>query len=108
MVSFGMVNYFTEFMQYGGGTKSFFDLVYDVFYDTILPLNGLIICLFVAFRWKKHNMDKELLEGDPGYANSLTKKYVDFSLTTFIPVILLFIFINAVCLKYFSFSLIDF
>ena len=108
MVSFGMVNYFTEFMQYGGGTKSFFDLVYDVFYDTILPLNGLIICLFVAFRWKKHNMDKELLEGDPGYANSLTKKYVDFSLTTFIPVILLFIFINTVCLKYFSFSLIDF
>ena len=35
-VSFGMVGYFTEFATYGGATKSFFDLVYDVFYDTIL------------------------------------------------------------------------
>lgn len=105
-VSFGMVSYFTEFIRYAGATKSFFDLVVDVFYETILPLNGLIICLFVAFRWKKHNMEKELIEGDSAYANSLTKKYVDFSLTTFIPVILFFVFINTLLIKFFDYSLI--
>ena len=105
-VSFGMVSYFTEFINYAGSTKSIFDLIVDVFYETILPLNGLIICLFVAFRWKKTNMNNELMEGDPSYATGLTKKYIDFSLTTFIPVILFFIFINTVCNKFFGFSLI--
>ena len=105
-VSFGMVAYFTEFINYAGSTKSFFDLVVDVFYETILPLNGLIICLFVAFRWKKNTMDKELLVGDAAYEKSFTKKYIDFSLTSFIPIILLFVFVNTVCIKFFDFSLI--
>ncbi|MBX2848521.1 MAG: sodium-dependent transporter [Acidiferrobacterales bacterium] len=104
-VSFGMVSFFTEFINYAGSTKSFFDLVVDVFYETILPLNGLIICLFVAFRWKKHNMNQELLEGDEAYTGSLTKKYVDLSITTFIPLILFFVFLNTVAIKFFAFNI---
>ena len=50
-VSFGMVGFLTEFTSYAGANKSFFDVVIDVFYDTILPLNGLLICLFVSYRW---------------------------------------------------------
>ena len=75
--------------------SSFFDVIVDVFYDTILPLNGLLICLFVRFRWK-NNMDLELEQGDSGYSNSLTKRYVDFSVVTFIPFILLLVFINTI------------
>ncbi len=52
-MSFGMVDGLTQFTNYGGSDKSFFDLIYDVFYDTILPLNGLLVCLFVMFRWKE-------------------------------------------------------
>jgi NSS family neurotransmitter:Na+ symporter len=104
-VSFGMVSFFTEFTSYAGQTKSFFDLVYDVFYDTILPLNGLLICLFVMFRWKKHKLNAELEEGAPNYKGSLFQRYVDLSVGTFIPVILLFIFVNTVALKYFGYSL---
>ncbi|MEO0369541.1 MAG: sodium-dependent transporter, partial [Pseudomonadota bacterium] len=54
-VSFGMVPFFTQFLSYGGADKSFFDLVIDIFYDTILPLNGFIVCLFVAYKWRLAN-----------------------------------------------------
>jgi len=104
-LSFGMVGYFTELLSYGGGTKSMFDLVYDLFYDTILPLNGLLVCLFVSFRWKKHELNKELSIGNDGFEGSLMQKYINFSLGTFIPVILLAIFLNTVAQKYFAASL---
>jgi len=105
-VSFGMVDFFTNFVSYAGQNKSFFDLVIDVFYDTILPLNGLFICLLVRFKWKKLGLNSELEQGDPNFAGSFTQKYVDFSLTTFVPAVLLFVFINTVLTKYFGTSLI--
>ena len=106
MVSFGMVSFFSEFVFYGGKAQSFFNLVYDVFYDTILPLNGFIVCLFVVLRWKKSSLNKELIEGDDGYQGSLTQRYVNFSLSTFIPLILFLVFVNTVCIKFFGFSLV--
>ena len=105
-VSFGMVSFFTEFVNYAGVNKSFFDVVIDVFYDTILPLNGLLICLFVSYRWKKHNLNKELENGSVGYKSSLFEKYVDISIGTFIPVILFMILINTIASKYFGVVLI--
>ncbi|MED5378985.1 MAG: sodium-dependent transporter, partial [Pseudomonadota bacterium] len=78
---------------------------YDVFYDTILPLNGLLICLFVIYRWKSANFNASLEEGSSGYKGSWFEKYVDISLKTFIPLILLVIFVNTVAVKYFGLSL---
>jgi NSS family neurotransmitter:Na+ symporter len=52
-MSFGMVESLTSFINYAGADRSLFDLVYDVFYDTILPLNGLMVCLFVMYPGKK-------------------------------------------------------
>ncbi|MDO6464344.1 sodium-dependent transporter [Pseudoalteromonas carrageenovora] len=107
-MSFGMVDSLTSFTSYGSGNKSFFDIVYDVFYDTILPFNGLMVCLFVMYRWKKVRLTQELSQGSPKYAGSFTEKYVNFSLSTFIPVILLVIFINTVATKFFAFKLFGF
>jgi len=104
--SFGMLDYFTNFTSYAGQTKSFFDLVIDVFYDTILPLNGFLICIFVIYKWKKAKLNAELDKGAPHYQNSWFERYVDFSVGTFIPLILLLIFINTVALKYFGTALI--
>ena len=101
-VSFGMVQYFTEFVDYGGSTKSIFDLVYDVFYETILPLNGFIVCLFVVYRWKRSQWNQELSIGDEGFEGSFTQKYVNFALGTFIPVVLLAVFLNTVLIKFFQ------
>ncbi|WP_286263275.1 sodium-dependent transporter [Thalassotalea atypica] len=104
-VSFGMVGFFTEFTSYAGGTRSFFDVIYDIFYDTILPLNGLLLCLFVSYRWKKHNLSEELATGREGYKGSFAEKYINFSLSTFIPVILLGIFLNTVAVKFFGINI---
>ncbi|AWL10888.1 putative sodium-dependent transporter YocR [Saliniradius amylolyticus] len=104
--SFGMLPWFTEFTEYAGVSKSFFDVIVDVFYETILPLNGLLICLLVTYRWKKRNFNQELHEGDPGYKGTWLERYVDFSLGTFIPVILAAVFINTVAIKYFGVALI--
>lgn len=106
MVSFGMVSFFTEFISYGGKTNSFFDLVYDVFYETILPLNGFIVCLFVTYRWRRRNLDSELTVGDDAYMGSFTQRYVNFAVGTFVPAILLFVFISTVLLKFFGVSVL--
>jgi NSS family neurotransmitter:Na+ symporter len=105
-LSFGFAEFFTSFTSYAGQNKSFFDLIYDVFYDTILPLNGFLVCIFVIYKWKKHNLSEELEQGAPNYKSSLFERYVNFSISTFIPVILLLIFINTVALKYFGTALI--
>ncbi|MDP7593588.1 MAG: sodium-dependent transporter [Litorilituus sp.] len=107
-VSFGMVAFFTEFTTYAGGTKSFFDVVYDIFYDTILPLNGFLLCVFVSYRWKKNKLSEELALGNDGYIGSWVEKYINFSLGTFIPAIVLIIFINTVAQKFFAVSLFGF
>jgi NSS family neurotransmitter:Na+ symporter len=105
-LSFGFASFFTEFVSYAGANKSFFDVVYDVFYDTILPLNGLLICIFVIYRWKKINFNQEMDQGAPKFKGSILERYVNFSLGTFIPLILLLIFINTVALKYFGIALV--
>ena len=103
-MSFGMAGWLTQFVSIAGENKSFFDLVELIFYSTILPLNGLLVCLFVIYKWKKSNFDAELQEGDSGFAGTLSQKYVNFSLGTFIPLILLLVFINTVAEKYFGYS----
>lgn len=100
--SFGMIGFFTEFASYGGNSKSVFDVIYDVFYDTVLPLNGLLICLFVVWYWKRQNFNDAVGEGSPGYSTGWLHKYVNFSLTTFIPIILAVVFINTVLDIYFN------
>lgn len=104
--SFGFFDFFSNFIHYAGSPKSFFDVVYDVFYDTILPLNGLLICLFVRYRWKKKAFNEELELGAPNFKGSLLERYINFSVGTFIPFILFVIFINTVALKFFGAALI--
>jgi len=105
-LSFGHSEFFTNFITYAGNDNSFFTVVYDVFYDTILPLNGFLICIFVMYRWKKHNFNAELDKGAPKFKKSLFERYVNLSVGTFIPVILLIIFVNTVAVKYFGVSLL--
>ncbi|WP_421132449.1 sodium-dependent transporter [Alteromonas sp. A079] len=104
-LSFGKVEMLTQLAHYAGADKSLFDIILDVFYETILPLNGLLICIFVIYRWKSANFNASLEEGSSGYKGSWFEKYVDVSLKTFIPLILFVIFVNTVAVKYFGISL---
>lgn len=108
LVSYGMVDFFSNFAHYAGQNKPFFDVVVDIFYDTILPLNGFLLCVFVSYRWKKKQLSQELSIGNDSYIGSWVEKYVNFSLGTFIPVVVFFIFINTVASKFFNVSLFGF
>ncbi len=96
IMSLGISEYFTNFTSYGGVTKSFFDLVSDVFYETILPLVGFTVCIFCVYRWRLAGLSSELSKGDPNYVGSRLEKYINFSLGTFIPFVLLLVFISTV------------
>ena len=96
VMSLGNSEYFTNFTSYGGVTKSFFDLVSDVFYETILPFVGFTVCIFCVYRWKLEGLSSEISEGDPNYAGSSLEKYINFSLGTIIPFVLLLVFISTV------------
>jgi len=78
-LSFGLAPFFSSFMNYGGEVKSFFDVIVDIFYKTILPLNGLVVCLFVVYHWRRQSLNNELAIGDDQFDQSLTKKYLNFS-----------------------------
>ena len=106
ILSFGRIEWLSGFVTYADQSKSFFDVVIDVFYDTVLPLNGLLVCLFVIYRWKKHNFHQEMEVSDEAYQGTMVERYVDFSLSTFIPAILFLVFVNTVALKYFGVSFI--
>ena len=101
-MSLGISEFFTNFTSYGGVTKSFFDLVSDVFYETILPFVGFTVCIFCAYRWKVCGLKSELVIGDPTYEGSLIEKYINFALGTVIPVVLLVVFISTVSQIYFA------
>lgn len=101
-MSLGISEFFTNFTSYGGLSKSFFDLVSDVFYETILPFVGFTVCLFCAYRWKVSGLKEELVTGDPGFDGSLLEKYMNFSLGTVIPAVLLIVFISTVSQIYFA------
>ena len=101
-LSFGISEYFTSFTSYGGISKSFFDVVYDVFYETILPLVGFTVAIFCAYKWKMSGLKSELVIGDDSFDGSFLEKYINFSLGTVIPVVLLLVFISTVSTLYFA------
>jgi neurotransmitter:Na+ symporter, NSS family len=105
-LSFGMSPFLTDFIPYGGGPKSFFDLLADTFSEVILPLVGFFACIVCAYRWRQGFTD-ELSAGDDSFRNSALAGYLTFSLRTFVPVVLLFVFVNSVAAKYFAVDLIS-
>ncbi len=105
ILSFGGVGFLTHFATYAGQEKSLFDVIIDIFYETILPLNGFLICLVVIYHWKKEHFNHELEIGDPSYKGTLLERYINLALGTYIPAILLLVFINTVALKFFGVSL---
>ena len=106
-LSLGISDFFTDFIGYGGARKSFFDLVADVFYETILPFVGFTVCIFCAYRWKMSGLKSELVIGDEGYSGSMLEKYLNFALGTVIPVVILLVFISTVLQIYFAVNIFE-
>lgn len=101
-LSFGQVKWLSDFAFYSGANKSLFDVLVDVFYDTILPFNGLLICLLVVWQWKRHNMTAEMLTSNQHGASGWLERYTHFAIAFWIPLILATVFVVTVINKFFS------
>ncbi|MCK6618556.1 MAG: sodium-dependent transporter [Cyclobacteriaceae bacterium] len=56
--------------------------------DISLTVGGCLMCIFIVRQWKIHNMDAELVNGNPGYMNSFMRKYLHVMITWVCPVLL--------------------
>ncbi len=56
--------------------------------DISLTLGGCLMCIFVLTTWKLHNLDKELTEGNPGYAQSFLRRYLNIMIGYVCPLVL--------------------
>jgi neurotransmitter:Na+ symporter, NSS family len=105
MLSQGAVTGLTEFMFYEGKTKSVFDVIFDVFSDTGLPLGGFLMSIFISRKWKLSNFNEELAQGNPGFLGSILNKFLNFSISFFAPLFLGIMFITTVLHKFFGITL---
>ncbi len=98
----GASDFFTHFITYpSGADKDFLSFVADVFFEMCLPLGGFLLSAFAAFRWKTHNLSKEIAVGREHYIGSVLEKWLNFVIYL-CPVIILFIFVNTVLAKLFD------
>ncbi|MDW3195361.1 MAG: sodium-dependent transporter [Cytophagales bacterium] len=90
LLSQGASDYFGEFIQYMGAEQAtnFMDFMLNLANDTFLPLGGCLMVCFAVFVWKKRHLDEELSKGYPGYHGSFYQRYLHFSMTYVIPVLL--------------------
>ena len=89
-------------MHYEGGTKSFLDIISDVFSEVGLPLGGCLLSIFIAVKWKTSNLSKEIMKGNPNYENSLLEKFINVMMVSVCPFLLGAIFLITILQKFFS------
>lgn len=107
LISSGDSHFFTNFITYIGADKatSFMDFVQHIGSDTLLPLGGFLITIFTAYVWKKHNLNKEIETGHPGFKGTFIEKYIDFAISYLSPVILGVVFILTLFSRFFGVEL---
>lgn len=103
--SFGLLDWTTQLTEYAGRTRSLFDLIEDLFYLTILPLNGLLLCLLILSKRKQIRIEAMLNE-DRNPISGFFTRYSIFSLTYLIPIILTFILFNTVLSTYLGLTIL--
>ncbi len=107
LVSNGDSHFFTHFITYIGADKptNFLDFVAHIGSDTLLPLGGFLMTIFAAYVWKKHNLNKEIETGFPGFKGSLVEKYIDFAVSYLCPAVLGVIFVLTLLNRFFGVDL---
>jgi neurotransmitter:Na+ symporter, NSS family len=85
MISQGMVPSLNSLPFYKG--RDFLTLIADLS-DISLTIGGCLMCFVIASRWKIHNMDAELSQGNPAYAGSFIQRYINFTVVYVCPALL--------------------
>ena len=85
LVSQGKVEFLSHLSFYKD--RDFLTFVSDMC-DISLTVGGCLMCIFIRKRWKIANMNDELEIGNPNYAGSFLKKYVNFTISWVCPILL--------------------
>jgi NSS family neurotransmitter:Na+ symporter len=85
LMSFGAVPFLNQLSFYQD--RDFLTFVADMT-DITLTIGGCLMCLFITYRWKIYNLNKELTEGNPGYMNSFARRYINFTIVYICPPLL--------------------
>ncbi|MEK6781283.1 MAG: sodium-dependent transporter [Bacteroidota bacterium] len=85
LVSQGKVEFLSHLSFYKD--RDFLSFVSDMC-DISLTIGGCLMCIFIRKRWKLSNMNDELEIGNPSYAGSFLKKYINFTISWVCPILL--------------------
>ena len=85
LVSQGKVEFLSHLSFYKD--RDFLTFVSDMC-DISLTVGGCLMCIFIRKRWKIANMNDELEIGNPNYAGSFLKQYINFTISWVCPILL--------------------
>lgn len=85
LASFGAIPALNKLWFYK--QRDFLTLVADIT-DITLTIGGCLMCIFISYRWKLHNMNAELAIGNESFRGSLMQKYIDFTIRWACPLLL--------------------
>lgn len=85
LMSFGAVSALNKLGFYKD--RDFLTFIADIT-DITLTIGGCLMCVFITYRWKIHNMNAELMQGNTGYMESFSRIYVNFTIAYVCPALL--------------------
>lgn len=85
MMSQGMIPGLYQLSFYQG--RDFLTFIADMC-DISLTLGGCLMCVFIATRWRVNNLNAELAIGNEGFAGSLLRSYINFTIVYVCPLLL--------------------
>ncbi|WP_423820400.1 sodium-dependent transporter [Salinimicrobium sp. TIG7-5_MAKvit] len=105
MLGYGAIQSLTSFTFYEGTSKSFMDLVQDVFSVIALPLGGFLLSVFIATRWTTAKFSDEISQGAKNYKGSFMEGFLNIMIKFICPIVLGLMFILTLLQKFFNIQL---
>lgn len=99
MVSQGLVPSLSSMSFYQG--RDFLTFISDIA-DISLTIGGCLMCIFIAYKWRLGNFNREIEEGNSGYAKSALKLYLNFMISWVCPIVLGILSILIIIDKFFG------
>ncbi|MFZ6011891.1 MAG: sodium-dependent transporter [Bacteroidota bacterium] len=85
MLSFGAVPALSRLPFYKG--REFLSFIADMT-DITLTIGGCLMCIFITYRWKVHNMNAELTLGNLKFPGSWMQRYIHITVAYICPALL--------------------
>ncbi len=105
MLGNGAVEGFTQFASFGGNSHTFMEVLITIFSDIGLPFGGLMISLFVAYKWKMTNFASEIEHGHPHFRGTIEQKFVTVMLGFISPLVVATILLTTILEQFFGITI---